>query len=129
MTRQGGREAFASSDGRFLYYAGSFGVQGIWRMPVSGGESVRILENGEQSLWALLDDGICLLDRRAKNGPAMVFYDFATEKARRIRTLPRDAGDSVLGVGYMDVSPDGKWLLYTQPDLQESDIMLVENFQ
>lgn len=32
-------------------------------------------------------------------------------------------------VGYMDVSPDGKWLLYTQPDLEESDIMLVENFR
>ncbi len=29
----------------------------------------------------------------------------------------------------VDVSPDGEWILYTQMDQINSDIMLVENFR
>ena len=35
--------------------------------------------------------------------------------------------DSIPGV--MDVSPDGKFVLYTQDDMTGSDLMLVEDFR
>jgi hypothetical protein len=43
--------------------------------------------------------------------------------------MPLDAGPLV-GVPYgMDVSLDGRWLLYTRADSVESDIMIIENFR
>ena len=54
------------------------------------------------------------------------FLDLRTSRIRRIYTFdkPPDAWGSGLSV-----SPDGKWLLYSQIDEVASDLMLVENFR
>ncbi len=49
-------------------------------------------------------------------------FDFATKQVRHIFSVDKDFEDS------LSVSPDGRWILYTQADEDNGDIMLVENF-
>ena len=49
------------------------------------------------------------------------FFDFATKQVRQIFQVDRDFEDS------LSVSPDGHWILYTQTEEFNTDIMLVEN--
>jgi len=41
VTQQGGREAIESFDGNLVYYTKSFGIPGIWKVPVTGGDATR----------------------------------------------------------------------------------------
>ena len=126
VTKQGGFEAFESTDGRFLYYCKYFGVQGVWKIPAEGGEEVRILEQGAWHEWALLSRGICLVNPGAT--PATIdFFEFASKRLKHLTAV--DLGPSANAGSGFAVSPDGKWVLYTRVDQLDSDIMLVENFQ
>jgi hypothetical protein len=47
---------------------------------------------------------------------------------------PREAGKAtklldIAGLGGVSVSPDGRWILYTQFDQAGSELMLMENFR
>ncbi len=126
VTKKGGREAFESPDGKFVYYSKQSGISGIWRVPVEGGEETQVLEQGEQGHWAVLEQGLCLLNRTATPQPAIEFFNFATRRLARIAALPKEARTP--GNGFA-VSPDGRWVLYVQVDRVESDILLVENFR
>lgn len=50
-------------------------------------------------------------------------HGFATRKVRPIAKLEKSPH-----VG-LAISPDNRWLLYTQMDQRGSDIMLIENFR
>src|SRR5437879_10075636 len=50
VTRNGGREAYESRNGKFVYYS-KLGVPGIWRVPVEGGEEIQVLDRGIQGHW------------------------------------------------------------------------------
>jgi len=125
---KGAREAFESLDGKFVYYA-KLGAPGIWKVPAAGGEATRVLERSGLSLWALTGQGICFFDfTTGSTGPALKFYNFATGKATLLREFSKgtrvDVGDTAL-----TVSPDGRWILYTQYDQSGSNLMLVENYR
>lgn len=132
ITHQGGTEPFESADGRYLYYTRNAfrggSVQGIWRVPVGGGEEERVLSQGETSQWALAPDGIYYVNF---GGPEWVieFYSFATSKVRLVSRLPRDATLYRRAGPAFAISPDGKTILFVQVDHTESDVMLVENFR
>jgi len=130
VTKNGGREAFESRDGKFVYYSkfGTPPVPGIWRVAVGGGGETQVLEQGTQSNWALLDDGICFLDPVATL-PVITFFSFATQKLVPIAAVPRGPIPQGGFGNRLAVSPDGRWLLYVQNDRDESEIMLVENFR
>ena len=51
------------------------------------------------------------------------FLSFATGQLNRVLTVDRHAGHG------LDVSPDGKTLLFAQMDSFTEDLMLVENFR
>jgi Tol biopolymer transport system component/serine/threonine protein kinase len=124
---KGGEEAFESLDGKFVYYA-KLDVIGIWKVPVEGGDETRVLDRGGESVWALTGQGICFFDFSGSTGPVLKFYHFATGKVTLLRELSRDTrvdkGDTALSV-----SPDGRWILYTQFDQASSNLMLVENYR
>ena len=128
VTKQGGCEALESADGKYVYYAKHRGSgPGIWRVPVEGGEESRILDRGEMGYWALLEEGICILDSEAIPQPAIEFFNFAT---RRMTQLARiDKAKVPQGAPGLAVSQDGHWVLYWQVDEIDNDIMLVENFR
>ena len=124
VTKKGGREAFEAPDGKCLYYA-KLGVAGIWRVPVDGGEETQVLDRGLQSYWTLASQGIYVRTWRPPLAAVIEFYSFATGRLARVAELPKARGYT-LG---LSVSPDDKWILYSQLDRLDSDLMLVENFR
>ena len=79
-----------SPDGKWLYFARG-GENGIWRMPVSGGEAVRILDQpvaGYWAYWTVSQNGIYFLDQR-QSAPAISIYDPVTQKITAFAKLKR----------------------------------------
>jgi Tol biopolymer transport system component/DNA-binding winged helix-turn-helix (wHTH) protein len=128
LTTSEAGNALESADGRTLYHSARFN-SGLWQIPVEGGAGVRLLEFPERAFWgywALAEKGIYYLRSDGKDHFAIDFFDFATRKSRRFASLEKMPTPWEKGLA---VSADGKWLVYSQLDQSNSDIMLVENFR
>jgi Tol biopolymer transport system component len=130
VTKQGGFAAFESPDGKYVYYAKGRDISGLWRVPVKGGEevlvSVRIAAGAGAAAWcrwAVVNQGIYFAEPEGKSGGVVEFFRFSTNRVMRVARMERPPG---LGLA---IAPDGRWLLYAQDEIGESDIMLVENFR
>ena len=127
VTRQGGRTAFESPDGKYVYYDKTFPTLGIWRIPVDGGEEVRVLDSFNSEFfgdWAIVNEGIYFIDA-PDDEVTIKFFDFESGKISEIAKL----GKLRMGRPGLAVSPDGRQILYSQVDNIGEDIMLVENFR
>ena len=84
-----------------------------------------MLESVQSLTFALVKEGIYFFTKRpdAAGRYSIQFLNFATKKIRSISMIegPIDF--------YLSVSPDGRWILYSQFDQSGSDLMLVENFR
>ena len=128
VTKGGGFRAFESADGKFVYYAKSFDLGGVWKVPVNGGEETAVLDFPKATLWgywALVNDGIYFVDAEGSSRPALRFFDFGTSRVSHVVDLE---GKPIAHEPGLAISPDGKWLLYEQVDYRSVDIMLVESF-
>jgi Tol biopolymer transport system component len=130
VTKEGGFLGRESVDGKFIYYLKDRGVPGIWRAPVEGGEEVLVLTQNKAGIdarsvraWTVVEKGIYFANAEDPAKPLIEFYSFATRKVTRVATLAQPFRP------VLSVSPDGRWLLYTQEDQFGSDIMLMENFR
>lgn len=128
VTKKGGFAALESQDGNTLYYAkrlkfpGYRKFQGLWKVPVEGGEETLVLKElaaGLYDCWDLTGEGIYFYNAHTN---AIEFFCFATHKVTQI-AKPEKRG------GPLAVSPDGRWILFSQVDLDTSHIMLVEDFR
>src|SRR5262249_14928681 len=119
-----GLVAFESTDGKFVYYTKSEeGTEGLWRMPVGGGEEAQVLDRViALRCFTVTDLGIYFLTK-SNSDFLLQFFNFATRKTETIAKLERPS------MGSLTVSPDGKTILYAQLDQLGSDLMLVENFR
>lgn len=104
ITSDDGMVGQESPDGKWLYFARG-GENGIWRMPASGGEAVRILDQpaaGYWAYWAVSKSGIYFLDQK-ESTPAISIYDPVTKKisgfAKLNRLPPLYSGLSLLQDG------------------------------
>jgi len=122
----GGDEALESFDGKFVYY-GKTNSPGIWKVPVGGGEETRVIDRGGQGIWSLTSRGIYYFDVSKSAGPTLKFYDFAKGEMTTFRKFLKDTRVDTNAIA-LTVSPDGRWILYTQLDQAGSNLMLVENF-
>ena len=128
VTRAGGFAPFESLDGAFIYYAKGRGVRGLWRIPVKGGPETEVLPQlrpGYWGYWGLAPKGIYFIDLVVGSKPALFFADFGSDRVRRVATVERKL---VLTDASFAVSPDGRYVLYSQLDQSGSDILLAENF-
>jgi Tol biopolymer transport system component len=131
LTKQGGHRPVESPDGRFIYYDKGPGVSpevrefDAWRTTVNGGEEVRVFIN-RRSRWTPVSNGLYFYEQSPDMSGvwALKFFDFPLKGTRTVARLP---GLPLIGQRPA-VSPDGRTLLYTQLDLNDSDIMLVDNF-
>jgi Tol biopolymer transport system component/DNA-binding winged helix-turn-helix (wHTH) protein len=126
VTKRGGFLGHESVDGKFIYYLKDRGIPGIWRVPADGGEEVLVLTHHKAGLgraWTVVEKGIYFATAEDLAQPLIEFYSFATRKVTQVAALPKPFSYS------LSVSPDGRWLLYTQRDQSGSDIMLMENFR
>ncbi|HVP47531.1 MAG TPA: LpqB family beta-propeller domain-containing protein, partial [Bryobacteraceae bacterium] len=129
VTQQGGYEAFASPDRTLVYYV-KYQGPGIWSIPAAGGAETRAIEKGTVSTWAVAKDGIGYFDWKnpTHTHALLMFYSFHNQRSTTLYEFPAgtilDEGNSALSV-----SPDERWILYTQIDQIGSNLMLVDNFR
>jgi Tol biopolymer transport system component/DNA-binding winged helix-turn-helix (wHTH) protein len=125
ITRAGGSVAIESPDGKEIFYTKQQEA-GLWRLQAGGKETMILdsLEPADSLNWAVTAKGIYFIQRKAAALPAIVFFDLNRRKTRLIAPLGNSQGYYGLSI-----SPDGQWVLYSQLDRNESDIMLLENFR
>jgi len=122
VTRHGGPVVFESTHSGYLYYQKD-GPGLVWRVPVAGGEDELVLDRDIGSgLFAVTDRGIYFAEPEGKSG-VIEFYDLRTRRLARVAAMEKPPSWG------FDVSPEGRWLLYSQIDFSSSDIKLVENFR
>ena len=128
ITRKGALVPASSSDGRWIYY--SKPDDGIWKASVDGGaEETQVLDerstSGNPFAFCVTASGIYFVgasDPTSRTAP-LKLYRFADG-----RTVELGNFDKPLQL-HISVSPDEKWLLYTQLDSSVDDVVLVENFR
>jgi Tol biopolymer transport system component/serine/threonine protein kinase len=126
VTKRGGFAPFESVDGTTLYYAKCVSAAGLWKVSVAGGEETPVLEQlgaGLWGYWGLMAEGIYFYDQGTKT---IEFFSFATHKITQVAKPEKDPVRFNPGFA---VSPDVRWILYTQIDQVFSRNMLVENFR
>ena len=117
MTTAGGRAAYESWDGEWLYFVRE---DELWRMPPSGGREASIHEGVRAHYWAPAGTG---------------FYYVPVEKPNEILHVDLDSGAAQLVAEFpTDVrrpwaNPNGRWLTVQVPEENESDLALVEDFE
>jgi len=126
-----------SRDGKSLYFtAGTYDAPIHVKDRIAGEERpVAGMPNVGMPLeWALTPTGIFFIDRNASHADILArnssradigFFEFASAKVTR--RIP--IGKVPAGWGGLAISPDGKWLVYSQIDETGSDLMLVEGFR
>jgi Tol biopolymer transport system component len=123
VTHNGGEVPFESPDGKLLYYRKEVDSS-LWKMPVNGGEESRVLPDIGGDLFCPVNGGIYFVPTPGTNTSYSIqFLSFATGKVRTVAPMSAPPAEG------LSVSPDGRFLLFSQVDQTGSDLMLVENFQ
>ena len=100
------------------------GTGSLWRVPSEGGEETQVLESVYARAFAMVKEGIYFIPRPDSAGRTSIqFFNFSTK-----RIGPSRQSRSPYSL-YLSVSPNGRWILYSQIDQSGSDLMLVENFR
>jgi serine/threonine protein kinase len=123
VTRNGGGPAFEPLDGKFIYYIKGFLSGPLWKMPVDGGHEIQVLPSVAGHALCFVKEGIYFIPEPAhrNDDSSIQFLNFATGKVQKVAPVSQPDED-------LSVSPDGRFLLFTQFDDSGSDLMLVENF-
>ena len=136
VTRRGSYDPSESSDGQYLYF-GSVSSPGVWRVPLGprlpdggmanqDGELIReTLPVTGHRFWSLGQGGIYFVD--AQQTPAVLkFVDLASRRVTVLATLPKPPAKFTRG---LSISPDGRYALYCEDDVDRYEIRVVENFR
>ena len=117
-----------SPDGKTLYF---YRARTVWRISPDGGAESPVdglPEIASIHAWQPVDDGIYFLERVGTSVASaeyrVEFFDFASRKA----TVVGDTEKPYHPDGF-SVSPDRQYVLLTEVDRNDQDIMLVENFR
>jgi Tol biopolymer transport system component len=129
VTTKGGSHAFELSDGRYICYERD---GALYRAPVDGGEETKLLEavetvgNTSQAVgtaaYATQAERIYFLSRLDESGDrSLCFIDLNTGSVITVVLRFPDA--------LVSISPDARWLLFSEGGNLVFDLMLVENFR
>jgi Tol biopolymer transport system component len=92
-------------------------------MPVSGGEESQVLPSVLYRDFFLVNDWIYFIPEPGADGKYSIqFLNIATGKVKTVAPVSHPLEG-------LSVSPDGRFLLFSQVDEAGSDLMLVENFR
>ena len=118
------------------------GEPGVWRVPVDGGDEIHIFDQVEDPATVFVsEDGIYFVKQPVVGQPdatlaarglssmskldrEIEFYSFIDKQTMKLFSVKKPAV-----LWGLSASPDGNWILYTESDRLDNDIMLVENFQ
>ena len=132
---KGGGYGPAQAVDEFIYYTKTSGgvvakksnEPGVWRVPLEGGEEVRVFDQGLPGTVSVIAEGVAFFNNASMPNPTYDFYSFSSHQ--KISLLSIERSKSAGFGGRLSLSLDGKWLLYARTDQNENDIMLVENFR
>jgi Tol biopolymer transport system component len=128
LTRGGACEAFASPDGKLVYFT-KHGWAAIWTVPVDGGPEKPLagLERFDKIFrsWGVLDRGIYFMSRQDAPHQTIRFFSFATRQITSLVTLDKEP---IWNYPDVALSRDGRQLLSASLDQEVNDLMLIENF-
>jgi Tol biopolymer transport system component len=128
VTSGGGCEAFASPDGKLLYFT-KRAWSAIWTVPVGGGPEKPLpeLERFDRVFrsWGISAKGIYFISREDAPHQTVRFFSFATRQTTSLATLDREP---IWDYPDVALSPDGRQLLIATLDQEFNDLMLIENF-
>lgn len=120
----GVRESF---DGETLYFVDGWTDATLKRVsvnqpgPASPVDGMPLLKDAD--LWTVVPGGIYFVP--ADSPHSIHYFDLSSRRVRRVAEVDRDFNSAN---GGLSVSPDGRWILYSQVDDVNSDIMLVDHF-
>jgi eukaryotic-like serine/threonine-protein kinase len=135
LTRRGTYDPAESPDG-YLYH-GSVLHPGIWRTPLTPRLPDGSLADQQEELiretlpvtghrfWTLGRGGIYFVDAR-KTPAVLKFVDLVSRKVSVMAILPKPPAKFTRG---LSISPDGRFALYCQDDVDRYEIRVVENFR
>jgi Tol biopolymer transport system component/DNA-binding winged helix-turn-helix (wHTH) protein len=108
-----------SFDGRTVYFGDQSGLKRI-ALPIQAGTESGVEGFPRSYVWTVSAGGIYFVpDDAAKS---VRYFDFASKRIRSLFEVDKDFGDG------FSVSPDGRWMLYSQVGDVTSDIMMVDHF-
>jgi Tol biopolymer transport system component len=112
-------------DGQVLYWR--FSDRKVWSVSEGGGESTVVLDTPLDSWghWRVWNGNLVFIQPSGDRGPSIQLLDLTTRQTTELVALGPGTTPSV----GLDLSPDGRWILYTRQDRPGSDLMLVENFR
>lgn len=118
ITRDGGFSAVESRDGKYLYYSQRRNFGPVMRMPVAGGPAEQIIPDSRGLFYAVATHGIYFRSSRS-----IAFWDAATGRINDIFTpsKPTEIG--------LAISPDDQTLLFTQLDLEDTDLYMIDGLR
>lgn len=122
---RGSGDPHASPDGKYIYYRSR---RSIFRMPAEGGEGEEVFVPEHDLMWnsiQMTGKGLYYMEF-SRGGRALVvsFYDFESKKSQPVVRFKNPNGFE----GY-SISPDGKYVLYSKVDQNETNLVMVENFR
>jgi Tol biopolymer transport system component len=124
VTRGGGAFGQVSADGKWVYYNRE---GALWRVPSTGGEEVRLLENIPKGYWTLAGNHVYFLKNEGERSSVI---EYAPESGvSRIAYLFPFVIDPVYNASAIAVALKTGELFVQQKVRLDSDLVLVENFR
>ncbi len=136
LTQGGGYDSLESADGKYLYYSAPQ-LAGIRRIPLAPRrpDGTPVNQNEEiiretlpvsgHRFWTLAKDVIFFVD--AQKTPALLkSVALDSHKVTIVARLPKPPAKFTKG---LSISPDGRYALYCQDDLDRYEIRVVESFR
>lgn len=114
-----------SFDGKTVYFASHEDNSTLKKTALSGQPGTESEVGGlprlrASGLWTLSPGGIYFVPAQAPR--SLRYFDFTSRQVRPVFEADKDFGSG------LSVSPDGRWILYSQESDVNSDIMLVNDF-
>lgn len=118
-----------SPDGRFLYFTktwddlGPLSANEIWRMPVGGGDETLVVKGIKSYRNFVVGRRAIYYAHSAAGRDSIHAHDLSTGRSKVVLELP---GRTASG---LSLSPDDRYLLYSQVDDEGSELMRADNFR
>lgn len=120
ITHCGGKYAVESLDGKAIYYTTAQEPASIRRVPVAGGEEADLIHNiVGLSAIAMAPDGLYYLSPINSKRTELDLFSFADGRRRQVAAF-----DHLLH-HVLSSPPDGRSVVFTEIDRQDTDLMLV----
>ena len=117
-----------SPDGKAIYFADTWSGISLRRISTGKNGAITAVDGmptlKDASLWTVVENGIYFVP--ADEQQSICYFDFASRHVRHVTDVAREFSPVN---GGLSVSADGHWILYSQIDETNSDIVLVDHFR